>query len=301
MTNFTIHIDKYIETRSSQNLSLRTIEAYQSDLYDFNRFLATETFDNEIIVRYIKHLKVNRKLKDTSIKRKLIVLKMFLAYLKEKNIINDNNYPAAFFRYKQEKRLPKTLETDEVVKVLNVLSNKAFVTQGENSWLAIRNLALIDMLISTGIRISEASNIDVSDISLSDRTILIHGKGKKQRLLYISCKDTWMNVTNWIEKRKKLNPLTDKLFINRYKSQLGIHGIEYIFKGIKEECHVNPKATPHYFRHTFASNLLSRGADLRSVQELLGHSSVQTTEIYTEVSVKRKQEVLDNYNYRNDL
>ena len=110
MTNFTIHIDKYIETRSSQNLSLRTIEAYQSDLYDFNRFLATETFDNEIIVRYIKHLKENRKLKDTSIKRKLIVLKMFLTYLKEKNVINDNNYPAASFKYKQEKRLPKILE-----------------------------------------------------------------------------------------------------------------------------------------------------------------------------------------------
>ena len=91
------------------------------------------------------------------------------------------------------------------------------------------------------------------------------------------------------------------LFINKYGNQLEIHGIEYIFNEVKQKSKVNPNATPHYLRHTFATNLLSNGADLRSIQELLGHSSVATTEIYTAVTTKRKKQVLNNYNYRNKI
>lgn len=98
-----------------------------------------------------------------------------------------------------------------------------------------------------------------------------------------------------------MNISTDKLFVNRNGNQLGIHGIEYIYKRIKENAGVNPSSTPHYLRHTFATNSLSNGADLRSVQELLGHSSVAITEIYTEITTQRKKEVLDKYNLRNIL
>lgn len=157
------------------------------------------------------------------------------------------------------------------------------------------------MLISSGIRIEEASNISLEDVIFSEQTILIHGKGRKQRLIYISCNETWNNLIFWIKIRNSRKNNTDKLFVNRSGNQISIHGIEYIYNSIKKSCGINQHSTPHYLRHTFATNLLANGADLRSVQEILGHSSVTTTEIYTEVTINRKKQILTKYNYRNTL
>lgn len=194
------------------------------------------------------------------------------------------------------------MEIKETTKLLNHLyieqknAKSDFVL-----WKSSRDLALIDILISTGIRIAEAANISLEDIIVSEHTILIHGKGRKQRLIYISCADTWKNLLQWLKIRRTRLTSTDKVFVNRCGEQLGIHGIEYIYNTLKKETGINPQSTPHYLRHTFATNLLSNGADLRSVQEILGHSSISTTEIYTEVTVKRKKQVLNKYNYRNKL
>ena len=168
-------------------------------------------------------------------------------------------------------------------------------------WKTTRNLAMLDILISTGIRIAELSNISINDIISAERVILIHGKGRKQRLIYISCPQTWSNLTQWLRIRKTRPTNTDKVFVNRYGGQISIHGIEYIYNTVKKSANINSHSTPHYLRHTFATNLLANGADLRSVQELLGHSSIATTEIYTEVTAKRKKQVLNKYNYRNKL
>ena len=145
------------------------------------------------------------------------------------------------------------------------------------------------------------SNISINDIISAERVILIHGKGRKQRLIYISCPQTWSNLTQWLRIRKTRPTNTDKVFVNRYGGQISIHGIEYIYNTVKKSANINSHSTPHYLRHTFATNLLANGADLRSVQELLGHSSIATTEIYTEVTAKRKKQVLNKYNYRNKL
>ena len=168
-------------------------------------------------------------------------------------------------------------------------------------WKLTRNFALVDILISTGIRIAEASEISLSDIIISEHVILIHGKGKKQRLIYISCPQTWANLKSWLKLRETRATQTDKVFVNRYGNQLSIHGIEYIYKTLTISAEVSIHSTPHYLRHTFATNLLANGADLRSVQEILGHSSVSTTEIYTEVSTQRKKQVMNRFNYRNKL
>ncbi len=294
--------NEFIEhIRSTKNLSVKTITAYLSDLKDFNAYIKNDDINEETIVKYVSYLMDVRALGDSTINRKLIVLKMFFAYLYQKGYTSQNYY-SNVFKFKKARRLPKTLTKKEVCSLLENVCKRFEQSNTETAkWKNARNLALLDILICTGIRIEEASNIALSDIITPEHTILIHGKGRKQRLIYISCQETWNNITQWIKLRSKTATHTDKLFVNRYGNKISIHGIEYIFKTIKDSSKINNSATPHYLRHTFATNLLANGADLRSVQELLGHSSVATTEIYTEVSIKRKRQVLNKYNYRNKL
>lgn len=288
--------------QTTKNLSANTLAAYQSDLKDFSIFLTQSEFDEKIVIKYVEHLSQIRRLKDSTVKRKLIVLKMYFAFLAKNNYIDRNYFEIHTFRFKQERRLPRVLASKEVYAMLDwARCQNIEATTSFARWRTSRNLALLDILISTGIRIAEVSNISLHDLILSERTIFIHGKGRKQRLIYISCQQTWNNLKQWLKYREKLVTNTDKVFVNRFGGQLGIHGIEYIFKTIKCAVDINPQATPHYLRHTFATRLLSNGADLRSVQEILGHSSVAVTEIYTEVSANRKKQVLSKYNYRNKL
>lgn len=302
MAIFYTHSNEFVDhIRTTKNLSDKTITAYRSDLKDFNLFLSGSEISEERLLAYVTHLMNERQLSVSTINRKMIVIKMYLKYLNDKQYIN-TNFRIPAFRLKQERRLPRTLSKKEVGALLNLATKRVHENSSViGNAIALRNLALLDVLIATGIRIGEASCISINDIVKSERTILIHGKGRKQRLIYISCPETWNAITSWVKVREKLNPNTEHLFVNRYGNQLGIHGIEYIFNTLKRSAGINKSATPHYLRHTFATNLLANGADLRSVQEILGHSSVSTTEIYTEVSIKRKRQVLNKYNYRNTL
>lgn len=287
--------------KSTKNLSDKTILAYRSDLMDFAR-TRPNPLDENTILNYVQELSQIRQLKDSTITRKLVVLKMFFEYAYSHNYMPQNYFLLHSFKFKREKQLPRTLAVKETTKLLNHAASKtATATTNFARWKTLRDLALVDILISTGIRIAEASNISTVDIIPSERTILIHGKGRKQRLIYISCPQTWTNLMQWLKIRQQLVADTDKVFLNRYGNQLGIHGIEYIYNNLKKEAGINARSTPHYLRHTFATNLLANGADLRSVQEILGHSSVSTTERYTEVTTKRKKQVLDKYNYRNKM
>ena len=274
--------------QSTKNLSDKTIIAYRSDLDDFMHFIKDSEIEENTIILYIQHLSQDRHLKDNTICRKLITLKLFFQFMYEQGYTKQNLYTNHRFKFKKERKLPKTISVKETIKLLSYATR-------------YKDTALLDILISTGIRIAEASNISLDDIIKSERTILIHGKGRKQRLIYISCNETWNNLAYWLKMRSTKPVQTDKIFVNRYGNQISIHGIEYIYNSAKRAAGINEKSTPHYLRHTFATNLLANGADLRSVQEILGHSSVATTEIYTEVTTKRKKQVLNKYNYRNKL
>ena len=293
----------YLKTvQSTKNLSSKTIDAYASDLRDFCSYLGNEKIDADTILSYVQNMSRERKLRDSTICRRLVVLKQFFRYLHQQKEIEDDFFQNHAFHFKKERRLPKVLATTEIRSLLQYAEKQLQHAKTDFAiWKASRDLALLDILISTGIRIAEAAAIEMGDIVTQDRTILIHGKGRKQRLIYLSCPQTWHNLTQWIKLRKSRGTDTEKLFINRSGNPISIHGIEYIYNTAKRETKINIKSTPHYLRHTFATNLLANGADLRSVQEILGHSSVATTEIYTEVSTKRKKQVLNKYNYRNKL
>lgn len=294
--NFLSKFINYLQ--ATKNLSDKTLAAYKSDLHQFLSYERDIFHPN--ICDFVSYLSSNLALKDSSVRRKIITLKCFYTYLIDCEIINHSPFAKLKFRFKQEHKLPKTLAIKDVSKILSYFDN---VNITELTAFAkttyIRDAALIDLLISTGIRIGEAAAITVNDVIISERTLLIHGKGRKQRLIYISSPITWARIVALFKERKQFD--NSHLFVNRYGRPISIHGIEYIYKKYLKKVKIDAKSTPHYLRHTFATNLLTNGADLRSVQEILGHASVATTQIYTEVTTQRKKQVLNKFNYRNKL
>ncbi|MDE5563199.1 MAG: tyrosine-type recombinase/integrase [Clostridiales bacterium] len=293
------YMSKFINyLQATKNLSDKTLYAYTGDLNQF--FAYEQDILHPDICSFVSYLSYGLKLKDTSVRRKIITLKIFYSYLIDTEVINCSPFVKLKFRFKQERKLPKTLAVKDISKMLNyfdAIDYDKLTTFAKFEY--IRDAALIDLLISTGIRIGEAAAITLNDIIISERTLLIHGKGRKQRLIYISSPITWSRIMTLLKAHK---PTSDNhLFVNRYYKPISIHGIEYIYKKYLKKAKISTHSTPHYLRHTFATNLLANGADLRSVQEILGHASVATTQIYTEVTTQRKKQVLNKFNYRNKL
>ena len=281
----------------TKNLSPKTLAAYTSDLNQFSHYEQNALLPD--IRAFIAYLTCDLQLKDSSVRRKIITLKSFYGFLVENDILEVSPFQKLKFRFKQERRLPKTLSIGEVSRLLNCFNENAVVHTPFAAKEFLRDAALIDLLVSTGIRIGEAAAITLDDIVTTEHTVLIHGKGRKQRLIYVSSPVTWARLSALIKERKRA--YGTYLFVNRYGNPISIHGIEDIYKKYARKAQINAKSTPHYLRHTFATNLLANGADLRSVQEILGHASVATTQIYTEVTANRKKQVLKKYNFRNRL
>lgn len=302
--NLENHLNSFIvEIKNTKNLSSKSIKAYYSDILNFIKFSngqSNKIVNSENIIKYIDSLRTIKKLKDSSIKRKIISLKIFTQYLYDYSLIDTYPFQRLKFKYKAEHTLPKTLTIEEVKKLLNCITSSFSLTSSNfKIFEGTRDLAIIDLLISTGIRIGEICSIKLDDINITEKTLLIHGKGRKERLLFLSSSETIKNIKKWLDIRS--NHLNNYLFLNRYGNSLTIHSIEDIFYKYRDLSKINPSSTPHYLRHTFATNLLSNGADIRSVQEILGHSNISTTEIYTEISITRKQEILTRYNFRNQI
>lgn len=295
MENYIYQFLNYLQ--ATKNLSQKTLSAYKCDLLQFMSFVVDITAPN--ICEYITYLNKTLNLKDTSIRRKIVTLQNFYNFLDTQGIIQTNPFTKLKFNFRQEKKLPKTLPINDVSRLLKCLDEDTQKMSSYQQKLYKRDVALLDLLISTGIRIGEAASITLDDIIVCEHTVLIHGKGRKQRLIYISSPITWERLYTLMKERKKSQE--KYLFLNSAGQPLSIYGIENIYRKYTKKAKINTKSTPHYLRHTFATNLLANGADLRSVQEILGHSSVATTQIYTEVTTNRKKQVLKKYNYRNKL
>lgn len=291
--------------KNYHNLSSRTIKAYRSDLGLLASYcLHQEVAFPEGITLFINKLNQEDKLKISSLKRKLITYRMFYKYLTNNELIPRNQqFEDIRFSYPKQKKMPKTLRVSEINHLLSTMyarvQNKEIsIYQRKN---CVRDIALLELLISTGVRISEASNINLNDYDLSDHSLLIHGKNNKERLIYLSSTETKQAISSYLDIRADYRPIDHSLFINKYGQRLSIYGIEDIFSKYLKLANIQTAATPHYLRHTFATELLNNGANIREVQELLGHSSIVTTQIYTEVSMERKRHVLNTYNYRNSM
>ncbi|MBB6022405.1 integrase/recombinase XerC/integrase/recombinase XerD [Paenibacillus sp. JGP012] len=288
-----------------RNLSHKSIKAYLSDLNRLVLWLnANEMNDltGNNLRMYLEHLTSEQTLKDSTIKRKYICFKAFFNYLVQNGDIEESPIYGYGKKFKTARRIPKTLSVNEIEKLLNApQEHMAHLHTIFRKRINLRNAAIIELLYVIGIRIGELVNIDLDHIDLEERTVLIFGKGRKERLLYISSEEVIQKIKSWLEAREHFRPQSQALFLNKYGQRLSIYSIEDIFSKYRDLAKVSKTSTPHYLRHSFATHLLNNGADLRSVQEILGHTNVSTTQIYTEVSVERKKDVLSRFNPRNNL
>lgn len=259
--------------------------------------------DQYSILEYFDHLQSTRFLKPKTIQRKYASIKQFLAFLNEEGYVEEKFFRFNNRRFPLPHSLPKTLTLQEVKRLIDATENSYQNADSSFSKSIIyRDGIVIELLFCLGLRISEISKLTLSDYNYEEQSLLIHAKRNRERLLFISSTEVIKKLSIWIEEmRLNLLPHSNHLFINRFGNPLSIHAIEDIFHKYRSLSNINPKATPHYLRHTFATQLLNNGASLRDVQEILGHQNISTTQIYTEISITRKQEVLKKFNARNQL
>lgn len=263
------------------NYSDYTIKNYQLDLTDFFKYVDKSNIDflsiENIHVRgYLKYLDTCN-LKNTTISRRISALRTFYNYLLEKGLVKSNIF-LNVKNPKLEKKLPNYLNYTEIEELLASIDTS-------NSEGLERRL-LIEMFYSTGCRVGEMVNIKISDIDFSSKTIKVMGKGSKERIVYYGD-----YASKYLEDYLKNKDKKGYLFTNKRGEKLTIEEVEYIVRDIMKHISIKTHVTPHTLRHTFATHLLNNGADIRTVQELLGHANLSTTGIYTHVSSDRLKDV----------
>lgn len=263
------------------NYSDYTIKNYQLDLTDFFKYVDKSNIDflsiENIHVRgYLKYLDTCN-LKNTTISRRISALRTFYNYLLEKGFVKSNIF-LNVKNPKLEKNLPNYLNYTEIEELLASIDTS-------NSEGLERRL-LVEMFYSTGCRVGEMVNIKISDIDFSSKTIKVMGKGSKERIVYYG-----YYASKYLEDYLKNKDKKGYLFTNKRGEKLTIEEVEYIVRDIMKHISIKTHVTPHTLRHTFATHLLNNGADIRTVQELLGHANLSTTGIYTHVSSDRLKDV----------
>ena len=275
-----------IEKRASQY----TVKSYKRDLNCLSTYCESKSISlwtdlKQTDIRSYMASRHRQGLSSTSLQRELSAIRSFFNFLL-KNQLTDNN-PGQYIKApKKTRKLPKTLDVDQI---------KSLLEAGTNSTIEIRDLAMFELFYSSGIRLSELAQLNLTDIDLTDKSLMVRsGKGGKSRMLPIGSKAV-VAINTWLEHRiKSITSTETALFISTRGTRLGQRSIELRLKqwckkkGIAENIH------PHMLRHSFATHLLESSQDLRAVQELLGHSNISTTQIYTHLDFQHLADVYDS-------
>lgn len=296
---FELYKDAFLRyIKAERNFSEHTFRAYLGDLGQFLRFWQSMTDDEHknlglrtIIERYLVSL-FYKKINKSSIARKFSCFTSFERFLETKGIILNLNLK----RPRIDKKLPIYLSVDEIEHLLDNTNNEILPTK-----YPIRDKAIFELLYATGVRCSELIAIRMADIDMVARTILIRGKGKKERMVLFGQK-AYEKIVEYCEKeRPKIISQQEELFLNYRYEQLTSRSVQRIIRMFRSFLSIDRPLTPHKLRHSFATHLLNRGADLRAVQELLGHASLSSTEKYTHVSLENLSKMCEKIHPINSI
>ncbi len=270
---------KYVEDyllflKTEKKLGDNTINSYMLDLEDFFKTFngSIESCTKKDILAYISSI---NGLEVSTVNRHISSLKSFFNYLVDESIIKVSPMEEVS-SLKKAKKLPKYLSISEVNKLLNIPLNSEF---------DYRNKAMLELMYATGLRVSELVSIEYSNIDFENSIIRINGKGKKERIIPLGEVASYYLKVYLSDYRSKLlkRNTYNQVFLNNHGKPITRQGFNYILENIRELTGITKEITPHVLRHSFATHLLEGGADIRSIQEMLGHENISTTNIYTEV------------------
>ena len=309
-------VDYFVDyCRISKGLSSNTLKAYCIDLENFKIFCGSridlKKIKKEQIRKFLTYLVKTKDLKPSSVKRKIACLKAFFVWLENEDKIDRSPFYKSGIKISIPARLPNTLSTEELQKLfklgkrfneqarksLNIdrLSSKYLDLKDFNSFTT--HLAL-EIMFTTGIRVGELVAIRIKDIDLIEGTIKVIGKGNKQRKVFLVDEEIKNLIQRYIETRNQFTPITQTLLINSRGLSATTQIIRLYFREASQKANLGRKITPHMLRHSAATHLLEAGVDIRFVQKLLGHNSITTTQIYTQVSDRSLQNTITQANTR---
>jgi len=292
--------------RYEKNLSGKTIKAYQTDIDQFKSFLSVNikssdlidmrSIDKDMIREYLRRIYVY---KPKTIKRKIATLKALFNYFEFEDVIIVNPFRKMKIRIKEGNKLPSTISLSNIKRLFSYLYTKKVqypdskYTSKHGIFVLVRDIAVLEMLFGTGLRVSELSNITPGNIDLINGWIKITGKGNKERAIPVCDREIKQALKEYIKIRQTRNPGSEFFFINRHNERLSEQSIRFMIRKYASDAKLDKHITPHMFRHSVATLLLESGVDIMYIQSLLGHSSINTTQIYIQVNEKAKKKEID--------
>lgn len=287
-----------------KGLSEKTIRAYNVDINQMitfwdsdNNAVLFEDISKDMLKTYLQHIS---KFKPKTIKRKIATMKAIFSYFEFENDKYINPLRKIRLNIKEPKVLPPVMCDNEIEMIICYFYRKRHEKSGLNkySYMAkTRDAAIVELLFATGIRVSELCGLNNSDVDLNHGTIKVNGKGSKERIIQICSKE----VISILKDYKRLAKPETYFFVNRLGNGISTQSVRLLIKKCITELKLQKHITPHTFRHTFATLLLERDVDIKYIQNLLGHSSIVTTQIYTHVNMAKQKQILQHKHPRNKI
>lgn len=285
-----------------KNLDSKTIKAYRINLEQFLSIIPVNELpvDKETLMLYLS--KIHEMYQPRTVKRKIASVKALFHYLEYEEIIENNPFNKIDLTFRQPKRLPKTIPANVIQTFLTTLyKEKTNAKTLYQQKCIIRDIAVMELLFATGMRISELCSLKQENLDLENKTVLIFGKGAKERMLQIGNDEVIAALATYKTYFSDELSQTDWLFVNRLQNRLSEQSVRYMINHYVSTAGIEMHITPHMFRHSFATLLLEADVDIRYIQKMLGHSSITTTQIYTSVSMNKQKEILEVKHPRNGM
>ncbi len=286
--------------RYQKNLDAKTVKAYRIDLRQFSEFLTEKQLEisRESVSAYI--MEMNRRFKPRSVKRKIASMKAFLNYLEDEELLENNPFNKLRISLREPVLLPKTIPLRTIEMLLSEAHRMTVdgLTDYSKKY-ALRDTAVMELLFATGLRVSELCRLNVADVDLIEGTVKIYGKGAKERIVQIGTPA----VLNVLSEYHSCfgGQATSPFFVNCAGNRISEQSVRSILNKYAGRISSDLHVTPHMFRHSFATLLLEEDVDIRYIQQLLGHSSITTTQIYTHVTTAKQKNILMQKHPRNKL
>ena len=286
---------EYCEYR--KELDRKTLKAYRIDLRQYFEYICVDEPDKEKIEEYVTHL--HKSYKQKTVKRKIASIKAFYNYLEETEIIAESPFRKIKVKFKETVTLPRIIPREEIEKLLNHMYQCLNENDKASRKFMLRDVAVIEVFFATGARVYEISNIRDDSINLN--TIRLMGKGGKERYVQISNTSILEVLKKYYDENEQSIKKSGYFFVNNRESRYTEQSIRLMLKKYTKQAGIERNITPHMFRHSFATYLIEEGVDVSCVQQILGHSSIKTTQIYIHIAAKKQAEILKELHPRNNM